>query len=130
MIWTLFLLGNHLEYQNKIHEELSMVFDDDTEPRGDEWQHLPYLNMAIKESMRLYPPVPVIIRKLSTDVTCGKLYGIISYLTSNMITNVSNISFYYYEKGIGTEYVLNTCTGNIQLDNIIMHTRIIMHVHI
>ncbi|XP_029664885.1 cytochrome P450 4C1-like, partial [Formica exsecta] len=72
MIWTLFLLGNNLEHQEKVHEELEEVFKDSKTPASvKELSQLMYLDRIIKETLRLFPSVPVISRKLAEDVKIG-----------------------------------------------------------
>ncbi|XP_071568018.1 cytochrome P450 4C1-like [Temnothorax nylanderi] len=69
MTWTLFLLGNNLEHQEKVHEELDEVFgDSDTPASVKELSQLKYLERVIKETLRLFPSVPLITRKLTEDV--------------------------------------------------------------
>ncbi|XP_029173379.1 cytochrome P450 4C1-like [Nylanderia fulva] len=72
LTWTLFLLGNNLEHQEKVHEELEEVFKDSETPASvKELAQLKYLNRIIKESLRLYPSVPMITRRLAEDVKLG-----------------------------------------------------------
>ncbi|KAL6446210.1 hypothetical protein ACFW04_001081 [Cataglyphis niger] len=67
--WTLFLLGNNLEHQEKVHEELETVFKDSKKPASlKELSELKYLDRIIKETLRLYPSVPIITRKLKKDI--------------------------------------------------------------
>ncbi|GAB1860793.1 Cytochrome P450 4C1 [Camponotus japonicus] len=70
--WTLFLLGNNLEHQEKVHEELEEVFKDSETPATvKELSQLKYLDRIIKETLRLFPSVPLITRKLAEDVKMG-----------------------------------------------------------
>ena len=55
MSWTLFGLCQNLEAQRKLREELSTLHTDD--PTMDELKALPYLDMVVRESLRLYAPV-------------------------------------------------------------------------
>ncbi|XP_071627365.1 cytochrome P450 4C1-like isoform X2 [Temnothorax longispinosus] len=69
MTWALFLLGNNLEQQEKVHEELDEIFgDSDTPASVKELSQLKYLERVIKETLRLFPSVPIITRKLTEDV--------------------------------------------------------------
>ncbi|XP_020294945.1 cytochrome P450 4C1-like isoform X3 [Pseudomyrmex gracilis] len=64
--------GNYLKYQEKIHEELEEVFKDSQKPATvQEISQLKYLDRVIKESRRLYPTIPYIVRKLSDDTKIG-----------------------------------------------------------
>ncbi|XP_025263686.1 cytochrome P450 4C1 isoform X2 [Camponotus floridanus] len=70
--WTLFLLGNNLEHQKKVHEELKEVFKDSEIPANiKELSQLKYLDRVIKEALRIFPSVPIITRKLSVDIKIG-----------------------------------------------------------
>ncbi|XP_025262526.1 cytochrome P450 4C1-like [Camponotus floridanus] len=70
--WTLFLLGNNLEHQEKVHEELDEIFKDSETPATiKELSQLKYLDRVIKETLRIYPSVPTITRKLGEDVKMG-----------------------------------------------------------
>jgi len=69
----LFLLGNNLEQQEKVHEELEQVFGDSETPASvKELTQLKYLDRVIKETLRLFPSVPIISRDLVEDVKLGK----------------------------------------------------------
>ncbi|XP_025264322.1 cytochrome P450 4C1-like [Camponotus floridanus] len=67
--WALFCIGNDLKCQEKIHEELKEVFKDSQRPASiEELSQLKYLGRVIKESRRLYPSVPLVMRKISEDI--------------------------------------------------------------
>ena len=74
MSWTLLLLANHPQAQEKALQEQKEIFD---EFGGDFASHdvthaqlskMKYLEACIKESLRLYPSVPVIGRQLQDDL--------------------------------------------------------------
>ena len=66
--WTLYCLAKYPEHQAKVREEVRSVL------MGREWldyedlKDLQYTQWAIKEAMRLYPPVPTILRSTSQDI--------------------------------------------------------------
>ncbi|XP_029666547.1 cytochrome P450 4C1-like [Formica exsecta] len=67
--WALFCIGNDFKCQEKIHEELKEIFKDSQRPASvKELSQLKYLERVIKESRRLYPSIPAILRKISEDV--------------------------------------------------------------
>ncbi|GLH02316.1 Cytochrome P450 4g15, partial [Gryllus bimaculatus] len=69
LCWTLFLLGNHLEVQERVYEEQDAIFQDsDRLPTMRDLTEMKYLEQVIKESLRLYPSVPFITRTLVEDV--------------------------------------------------------------
>ncbi|KAH8034295.1 hypothetical protein HPB51_022748 [Rhipicephalus microplus] len=69
--FAIHLLGNHPEVQAKLHEELDAVFGCDQERpvTREDIAQLKYLDCVIKETLRLYPPIPAIARKLGEDLT-------------------------------------------------------------
>lgn len=69
---TLFLLANNPEWQEKCIEELDRIFDGNPKlPTINDLKDMKCLEMCIKESLRLYPSVPIIARKLGEDVKIG-----------------------------------------------------------
>ncbi|KAM7305827.1 hypothetical protein ISCGN_015723 [Ixodes scapularis] len=72
--FCLYLLGNHLEVQEKLHEELDRVFGDDVDRPVtlDDLRGLPYLDCVIKETLRLYPSVPLVARRIEEDMKIGE----------------------------------------------------------
>ena len=65
MSWTLFGLCQNPEAQRKLREELLALQTDD--PTADELKSLPYLDMVVRESLRLYAPVFVVRRVAHKD---------------------------------------------------------------
>ena len=55
LTWTFYLLSNHPDIREKLLAELQRVLGGRA-PTVDDLAQLPYLDMVIKESMRLYPP--------------------------------------------------------------------------
>ncbi|KAK7864372.1 hypothetical protein R5R35_010971 [Gryllus longicercus] len=73
LCWTLFLLGNYPEVQEKVFEEQASIFQDSgRQPNTQDLAEMKYLERVIKESLRLYPSVPIILRHLTEDVTVGE----------------------------------------------------------
>lgn len=77
---TIFLLANHPEWQNKCIEEIDEIFNGDTRfPTINDLKEMKCLEMCIKESLRLYPSVPLIARILGEDVKIGMFYTFFSF---------------------------------------------------
>ncbi|CAH2075151.1 unnamed protein product, partial [Iphiclides podalirius] len=68
--YTLKLLGMYPKIQEKVVQEIQEVFGDSDRPLiKDDLLKLKYLERVVKESLRLFPPVPFIIRKVLQDIT-------------------------------------------------------------
>jgi cytochrome P450 family 4 len=87
MSWPIFELGTDCIggpvtcaiFQDKVREELDHIFQgSDHAPTMKELNMMKYLERVIKESLRLYPSVPFIARKLTEDVQIGNL-ELVSY---------------------------------------------------
>lgn len=87
--WALFLIGHSPKEQEKIHDELDFIFGDDRERHvtEDDLKEMKYLECAIKESHRIYPPVPFISR------TCEEPFELAGVmLQKGTIVQISNYS--------------------------------------
>ncbi|KAJ8732435.1 hypothetical protein PYW07_015034 [Mythimna separata] len=68
--FTVSMLARHPDVQEKVYEELREVFGDSDRPvTFEDLPHLKYLDAVVRETLRLYPPVPVVVRKIEKDVT-------------------------------------------------------------
>ncbi|XP_063839462.1 cytochrome P450 4c3-like [Ostrinia nubilalis] len=68
--FTLALLAKYPEVQEKVYQELYDVFEDSDRPLvKEDLLKLKYLERVVKESLRLFPPVPFIIRKVLEEIT-------------------------------------------------------------
>ncbi|XP_041971590.1 cytochrome P450 4C1-like isoform X1 [Aricia agestis] len=66
LTYTLLLLANHSDIQKKVVEELYKIFGEDTrEATLGDLAEMKYLELCLKESVRLYPPVPHILRQIT-----------------------------------------------------------------
>ncbi|XP_023297259.2 cytochrome P450 4c3 [Lucilia cuprina] len=72
--WTLFLLGSHPEYQERVYEELESIFGDDrdTPATMKNLMDMRYLECCIKDALRLFPSVPMMGRSIGEDVQIGE----------------------------------------------------------
>ncbi|MBX3085112.1 MAG: cytochrome P450 [Anaerolineae bacterium] len=74
LAWTWYLLAQHPAVEAKLHQELDAVLAGRA-PTAKELANLPYTEMIIKESMRLYPPAWLMSRRAVSDVTIdGKTF--------------------------------------------------------
>uniref|UniRef100_A0A3B3QSB0 aromatase n=1 Tax=Paramormyrops kingsleyae TaxID=1676925 RepID=A0A3B3QSB0_9TELE len=70
MNWAIHLLGSHPEVQRKVQQELQEVFGSSDRPVNmDDMKKLRYLECVIKESLRLFPSVPMFGRSICEDCT-------------------------------------------------------------
>nr|XP_004666458.1 cytochrome P450 4V2 [Jaculus jaculus] len=66
--WSLYLLGSYPEVQKKVHNELDEVFGkSNLLPTLEDLKKLKYLECVIKETLRLFPSVPLFARNLNED---------------------------------------------------------------
>ncbi|XP_049866217.1 cytochrome P450 4C1-like [Pectinophora gossypiella] len=67
--FTTLMMSRHPDIQEKVYEELKEVFGDSTrEVTPEDLSRLKYLDAVIRESLRLYPPVPMIVRHCEHDM--------------------------------------------------------------
>lgn len=72
---TLFLLAINPKWQERCVAELDEIFGDDKRlPTMQDLKDMNCLEMCIKESLRLYPSVPLFARTLGEDVRIGKIW--------------------------------------------------------
>ena len=62
LTWTWYLLGQHPAVRQKLEDEIDSVLGGRA-PEYSDLAKLPYLRMVLDESMRLYPPAPVVMRQ-------------------------------------------------------------------
>jgi len=57
--WTFRLLVRHPQVLSRLRQEISTIMDNYTSPTRDQIRRMPFLACVVKESLRLYPPVPL-----------------------------------------------------------------------
>jgi len=72
LAWTWYLISQSPDVEKKLHEELNRVLDGRT-PKMEDIENLEYTRAILDETMRLYPPVPILSRQtLKEDKIRGK----------------------------------------------------------
>ncbi|KAK8483416.1 hypothetical protein V6N11_021234 [Hibiscus sabdariffa] len=89
LAWTVFLLATHPDWQEKARREVMEVFGD-RNPNPEGIGKLKIMTMIINETLRLYPPVTAMVRKVETE---GKLGNLI--LPADMDLFVSNLALHH-----------------------------------
>lgn len=68
--WTWYLLSQNPDVERRLHDELDSVLQGQPPTLAD-LKRLPYTDMVVKESMRLYPPAWGFGRKAAVDTQLG-----------------------------------------------------------
>ena len=62
-------------FQEKAYEEQESIFQgSDRAPTMKDLNEMKYLERVVKETLRIFPSVPIISRKVSSDTKLGKLH--------------------------------------------------------
>ncbi|GMT21510.1 hypothetical protein PFISCL1PPCAC_12807, partial [Pristionchus fissidentatus] len=71
--WAVWCMAHHPEIQQRVYEEITHVLGDDInrDCTKEDLSKLVYLERCIKETMRMFPPVPFVQRLLHTDLQMG-----------------------------------------------------------
>jgi cytochrome P450 len=70
LTWTLYLLARAPEWQERVRTEVENVAGSSSID-AQHLDRLPITRSVLKESMRLYPPAPVMTRRAAQDLTLG-----------------------------------------------------------
>ncbi|KAK7601298.1 hypothetical protein V9T40_008739 [Parthenolecanium corni] len=64
------LMGSHQDIQDKVYEELESIFKGSDRPcTFQDTLEMKYLERCLMETLRMYPPVPMIARQVKEEVT-------------------------------------------------------------
>lgn len=66
--WTLYYLATHPDIQQALRDEVHIVMGDDQDVSYEHYQNMPIMDKVLKESLRLRPPIPIMLRSTSEDV--------------------------------------------------------------
>ncbi|XP_047327446.1 cytochrome P450 CYP72A219-like [Impatiens glandulifera] len=72
LLWTMVLLAQHQEWQQRAREEVIQVFGKDGNPNFDGLNRLKIVTMILNEVLRLYPPVVELTRVIEEDMKLGE----------------------------------------------------------
>ena len=70
MSWLWTILSSKSDIREKIEQEVDEVLGN-RKPNASDFANLPYCLKVFKETMRLYPPVPILPRQVENDTTLG-----------------------------------------------------------
>ncbi|KAI8428773.1 hypothetical protein MSG28_007448 [Choristoneura fumiferana] len=85
--FTTVMLSRYPEVQEKVYQELQDVFGNSERPvTAEDLPNLKYLEVVIKECLRLYTPVPIITKEIEEDVQLR-----LNYAMNSMKTVIANL---------------------------------------
>ncbi|KAK7822129.1 cytochrome p450 cyp749a22 [Quercus suber] len=89
LAWTVLLLAIHTDWQEEARKEVLNFFGHQN-PNPDGITKLKTMGMIINESLRLYPPILSIVRKVERKTRLGKLT-----LPAELVLIISNIAVHH-----------------------------------
>ncbi|KAL2490856.1 Cytochrome [Abeliophyllum distichum] len=67
--WTMAEILKHPKIMNRLQNEVRQVVGSEIEVAEEDLEKMPYLKAVIKESLRLHPPIPMLVPRESTQDT-------------------------------------------------------------
>ncbi|KAL6190187.1 hypothetical protein ACLB2K_036585 [Fragaria x ananassa] len=89
LAWTVFLLALHTDWQEEARNEVLQLFGKQT-PNPDGFSKLKTMSMIINESLRLYPPVLAMERRVEKEVRLGNVV-----IPANVELHVSSLALHH-----------------------------------
>ncbi|PRQ40548.1 putative cytochrome P450 [Rosa chinensis] len=89
LAWTILLLAMHPDWQEEARKEVLQLFGKQT-PNSDGLTKLKTMSMILNETLRLYPPVVSIIRRVEKEVRLGRII-----VPANVELHVPNLAFHH-----------------------------------
>jgi cytochrome P450 len=96
LTWTFYLLSQYSNVERKLHDEIELVLGNRI-PTADDIPKLQYTEMVLRESMRIYPPVWTMGRRVENDYSVGE-YTVPAGSSILMCQYVMHHDPRYYEK--------------------------------
>jgi len=96
LTWTFYLLSQYSNVEKKLHDEIELVLGNRI-PTVDDIPKLQYTEMVLRESMRIFPPVWTMGRRVENDYSVGE-YTIPAGSSILMCQYVMHHDPRYYEK--------------------------------
>ncbi|GMR52417.1 hypothetical protein PMAYCL1PPCAC_22612, partial [Pristionchus mayeri] len=71
--WALWCLAHHQDIQRRAYDEVHGIFGEDLDGdcTKDDLSRMSFLERCIKETLRLFPPVPFVVRHLGNELKMG-----------------------------------------------------------
>lgn len=73
--WTLYYLATHPELQQALRAEINDVLGDSDDVSYQHYQAMPLMDKVLKESLRLRPPIPIMLRSSGDDLNLSGIDG-------------------------------------------------------
>lgn len=65
----------HPDLQERVYDEIKTIpFEDEVDVTAKDFSQLNYLDMFVKETLRMFPAAPALIRSVSTEIHLGAKY--------------------------------------------------------
>lgn len=73
MAFIMLMMAMYPDLQQRLFEEMKCIdLEDEVDITQNDLAHLKYLDMFIKETMRIFPSVPFLTRTIASDIKLGK----------------------------------------------------------